>query len=137
VVTHFDARWNIGCTICVLAVLANQNENEQVIPMRNRLPTLLILTAATWLVSLVGAVCGELLANERSFSSYIPSIENVWFSVAWGLVFGIIPSGFVAALLADDGIVSSPKKWLPVLWVIVATASGMSLYLFSVTSASI
>ena len=104
---------------------------------RYELRTLLILTAATWLVSLLGAVCGELLANERIASSYMPSRENLWFSVAWGLVFGIIPSGFVAALLADDGIVSSPKKWLPILWIVVATASAMSLYIFVVTSASI
>jgi hypothetical protein len=105
--------------------------------MSYRLRTLLILPAATSLVSIAGAVCGELLANERSFGSYIPSSENVWFSVAWGLAFGFIPSGFVAALLADDGIVSSPKKWLPVFWLIVATASAMSLYMFSVSSASI
>lgn len=104
---------------------------------RHRIRTLLILTATTWLVAVASAICGMLLANLRIADSYVPSKDNLWFAVVCGLTSGLLSSGLAAAILADDGVFISPKKWLPIAWLAMAIASAGSLYVFARSSAAI
>jgi len=106
--------------------------------MRCRLRTLLIGVVLTWVAAIAGAVCGGLIAQNRISSSLIPSPENVRFALAWGGVWGLIPSGFALAVLVEHRSNSmAVNRWWLCSLIELGIASGVSFYWVAVISACI
>lgn len=103
--------------------------------MRYRLRVLLI-PLLSWALAVAGALGGMFLANSRISDGWLPSQANLVFAVAWGVVFGIIPTFGMAAYVVDNGS-RLGTMWVWVVCSAIAAVSGFSLYYFAVSTAAV
>jgi len=103
---------------------------------RYKLPTLLAAVTA-WLSAVVGALIGMVAANNRIADNLLPSVGILLGAVAWGAAIGIVPSLGLGTVLLDRDHAIPHLRWLWTVWSAIAVASGISLYIFAVSSAAI
>jgi hypothetical protein len=96
-----------------------------------------LIVGIAWLSAVIGALIGEVAANNRIAVNSLPRIGNLLFAVTWGGTVGVIPSLGCAALLADRGHVAPRIRWLWAVWLVIALTSGISLYVFVINTADI
>src|SRR5687767_1783948 len=102
--------------------------------MRFRLRTLLI-ALAPGICAVVGAICSGSASQHHISGDWIPSRDNFLSAAGWGATIGVVASCACAAFLSDSQNRDSLVWWISAI--VVGAASGVSYYIFAVSTAAV